>query len=256
MASELVIDDSTPETALTPAGFSTGYRGMFSSAASAAAATVPFPGELLIPRNEWQARIQEMEERKSRVSDICDAAGLKVKDQANTNFCWANAPVHCLEIMRVIQNQPPVSLSPASVACRINGFKNQGGWGEDALNFLIEHGAVPVSQWPANAIEKKYNTALNQNAALEYRVTEWWNIKPRNMDELGSCLLLRIPVAIGLNWWEHEVTAVDPVWLNGQLAVRIDNSWGESWGTRGRGILAGKKAQPDDSVAARVVIAS
>lgn len=253
---EFIIDDSTPDSKLDPAGFSTGYRGMFRSAASAAETTVAFPAANLIPRHEWQARAEEMKERKSRVSDICDAAGLSIANQAQTKFCWAFAPVRNLEVIRVIQNQPMVRLSPASVACKINGFKNNGGWGEDALQYLLEHGAVPSSQWPATAIDRKYDTPANETAAKSYRVTEWWRLEPRNHDQLVSCLLMRIPVAVGLNFWGHEVLATDPIWRNGGIDIGFDNSWSDTWGDRGRGILAGNKRFADDAVAARVAVAT
>ena len=40
-----------------------GYRGV----------AEPFPRSLLIPRSEWQARIKEREQLRSRLVDLCDA---------------------------------------------------------------------------------------------------------------------------------------------------------------------------------------
>lgn len=251
-----IIGDESPIEALVPPGFSTGYRGMFRGANTGDDVTVEFPNEMLVPRDEWKDRALEMAERKSRIVDLCDAAGLGVKDQGQTNFCWANAPCHALEITRIIQNQPMVKLSPASVACQINGFRNQGGWGEDALRFLVEHGAVPESQWPANAISKKYLTEANKTAAMQYRVTEWWRLEPRNLEQLISCLLLRMTPAVGYTWWGHEVTAVGVTWSGTDFDIDIDNSWGSGWGTNGRGALKGKKRLPDDAVVPRVAVAS
>jgi hypothetical protein len=118
---EHVIDDSTPiQQTDPPAGMSKGLMlGMRTTPFGMMFGTTAMPDELLIPRSEWQARIEEMEQRKSRLSDISIAAGLPCLDQNGTNLCWANAPVHCVEILRVAQNQPMVPLSPASVgACR------------------------------------------------------------------------------------------------------------------------------------------
>lgn len=216
----------------------------------------PFPDELLIPRSEWQARIQEMEERKSRHSDIVIQAGLPCKDQARTNYCWANAPVYCVEAQRVIQNQPMVILSPASIAAPIKQFQNEGGWGEEALNYMIDNGVCPASLWPANAIDRRYLTAANKAAAKDYMVSEWWELVPRNLDQLISCLLRRVPIAVGYNWWRHEVTACDPVWIDGDIGVRIRNNWGMNWGSQGFAVLQGRRMLPDDAVGPRQLLAA
>lgn len=214
-----------------------------------------FPPNLIVPRSEWQARIQEREEKKQRLQDIADQAGLPCKDQNGTNYCWINAPVHCLELVRVRQNEPTVILSPASAGAQIKNFQNRGGWGKEGLEWIVDKGVAPISMWPANAINRKYLTPETTQESLKYRVTEWWEIKPRNLDELISALFLG-PVAVGLNWWEHEVTYYDPIWVDGTIACRIRNSWAMTWGDRGYGILQGSKMLADDAVMARVAMAA
>jgi len=245
---ELILDDDTPDVAhAIPEGFGTGFMGRgFEGYGDTAA---DFPPELLIPRSEWQARITEKEANGTQLSTLMIAAGLPCKNQQSTNYCWANAPTHCLEIIRVLQNEPMIILSPASVGGPSTNFRNVGGWGKTALQQIITDGAVPVDQWPANAIDKKYLTEANKTLALQYRVVDWINCIPRNLDQLISLLLRGIPVAIGLNWWGHEVTAYDALWLNGTIAVRFRNSWGMDWGHLGFATLQGQKMYPDDAVA-------
>lgn len=216
-----------------------------------------FPSELLIPRSEWDDRIREMEATKTRLSDLIDAAGLTVLDQNGTNYCWINAPAHAMEVLRVLQNQPLVRLSPASVGCKIKNFRNVGGWGTQGLEYIVNHGLVPVSLWPANAIDRQYDTAAADAERAKYRCPEWWELRPRNLDEHMSCLLSRIPVAVGLNYWGHEVLDIDPVGLgNGQYGARFNNSWGMSWGQNGRAVRTGSKLYADDAVAPRVATPS
>jgi len=257
---EIVYADDTPDEHFTvPEGMSTGYKGMFRSQQSADELTVPFPKELIIPRSEWQARIEEHEKRKTRISDVVNYVGLPCKDQARTNFCWANAPVHLLEVALVRQNQPMTILSAASVACPINGFRNDGGWGEDALRWLIQHGAVPAKNWPSNAINKSYYTESNKQLALNYRVPGWFNLRPRNIDEHISCLLHQMPVAVGLNYWGHEVADYEAVWVNGQIGVRFRNSWTMDWptqGAKGYSIRQGNKLFADDIVCINAAMAN
>lgn len=210
-----------------------------------------FPRHLLIPRSEWQARIQEREERKQTLSYRSIQAGLPCKDQNGTNYCWANAPVHCYEIRRMVQNQPLVLYSPGSIAGPIKNYRNVGGWGYEALKYLVEKGVVPVSHYGANQVRNAH-TAETRELAAKNRVKEWWELRPRNLDEQISCLLWDIPTANGYNWWGHEVTGVDPVWLDGTVALRIRNSWGMGWGSKGFSILQGNKMLADDICAAIV----
>lgn len=252
---EYVYDDASADV-LTRVDRSIYGRGLlprvkpYGSLPYAAALSIP-----IVPRDEWVDRIEEMERTKTRLSDLVLRAGLPCKDQNGTNYCWINAPVHCVEVVRVLQNEEMVILSPASCGAKIKNFRNVGGWGTEGLEFIIEHGVVPVSMWPANAISRRYDIAGAWEEAKKYRVTEWWDIKPRDLDELFSVLFARIPVAVGYDWWGHEVTAYDPVHLgNGEFGVRIRNSWGMAWGDRGFSVLKGRKMLPDDAVAPRVVI--
>lgn len=179
-----------------------------------------------------------------------------VAEGIGVHNCWINAPVHALEIVRAIQGQQRVRLSPASVGAKIKGFRNVGGWGTEGLRYLVQHGAVPSEFWPDNAIDRKYDTEANNQHRAKYKVTEWWELRPRRFEELATCLLCGYPVAVGYNWWRHEVTAVALTMQGNEFGIVIDNSWGPSWGSNGRGVLMGSKANPDDAVAPRVAVAA
>lgn len=211
----------------------------------------PFPQELLIPRTEWQARIQEMEETKTRISDLIRKRNSPCKNQQATNYCWMNSPTRCAEIVYLQQSGKVLNLSPASGAARYTNFRNVGGWGRDALLWITEHGLNESTDWPANAIDRKYDTPENRKKAMSHRIIEWTELKPRNVDQLISMLLRRIPVACGYQWWGHETTAIDPVWIDGAVATRNENSWGPTYGANGMFILQGSRMLPDDAVAPR-----
>jgi len=247
-----IINDSTPAHELYPPGMTTGLdlsdrpEGFAYSGVAE-----PFPDELLIPRSDWQGIIQEQKEKRSRIIDLCDDFGIVVKDQQQTNYCWINAPTHCVEIIRGKQGHKYVPLSAASAGAQIKGYRNVGGWGKEGLEFIVANGVTPEAQWPRNAIDSRYATAANKQLALNYRVDEWWEIPPRSLDSLVSCVMRGYPVAVGYNWWSHEVTIVAFDWIDGAIAAIIDNSWGLTWGTKGRGIIQGNKILPDDAVAPR-----
>lgn len=254
---EPIIHDYSPAALHDPGEFGTGLdlglRGPGDYEYGAAAD--PFPPELLIPMGEIQARIQEQEAQKTRLSDLIRLKQLPPKDQGRTNYCWINAPTHCAEIVRLKQNQPTVILSPASAGAQIKHYQNVGGWGREGLQWIVDHGLAPVDLWPANAIDSRYATPATIAAAMDYRIQEWTELKPRNMQQLASMLLRGIPVAVGMSWWQHEITACDAVWLDGSLAIRIRNSWA-NWGDYGFGILQGSRALPDDAVAPRTALAA
>ena len=224
---------------------------------------VPFPKALLIDPSEYQARIEEKQARKTRNRDLIDQVGLPCLDQNGTNFCWFNAPVYCLQSSRVRQNQlgpdgKPVLLSPGWGAAQIKNFRNQGGWGLEALQWLSEKGTVPISVCPANAIGDVRNhlSEVDKQLAATFRVLEWWELRPRNLGEQISCLLHGIEYASGRNRWSHETTDVDALWLDNAIAILGRNSWGMGWGDKGYFIMQGNQMMSDDSVAIGSAMAS
>lgn len=217
----------------------------------------PAYGMPVIPRSEWDERIRDLERSQSRIPDICDAMGLKRKNQRSTNYCWIFAPVYALEIMRVVQGQDYVELSPASCGSKITNFRNVGGWGTAGLKYLVDYGAVPSRLWPDTAIERQFDTPAADNERRRFQVDEWDDL-PTTFDAVADRVLNGFPAPIGLNWWGHEVTATALVKLDGtgRYGMLIDNSWGSEWGQNGRAVLTEAKATPDDAVSPRSVTAS
>lgn len=254
---EQIIHDGTPFSAtLPPHGQGRGLVLALRTPDGYAGVADSFPSELLIPRSEWQARIQEREERKTRLSDLIDQAGLPCHDQDGISYCWIHAPTHCVEVVRVVQNQPMVLLSATSVGCKIKNFRNQGGWGKEGLEYIVERGVVPQALWPENQLKSQYDKPEAWQEAKKYMVSEWWELQPRNLEQQISCLLRNIPIAGGFNFWAHEVTLYEPVWLDGTVAIRFRNSWSMNWGSKGYSILQGSKMLSDDSVCPRVAVAA
>lgn len=249
---ESVIGDHSPTKLFdTPAGMSKGYEGMYKNGYSASPLTM-MPDSFLIDRSEWSDRANEKEKSESRLSDLIIYTKLPPKNQQQTNYCWCTAPTGAFEALRAFMNEPMIEFSNASIGGPITGYKNVGGYGEAALQWMVEHGTVPSTEWPNNAINKKYNTSANQQTAMQYRVGEWWKLDPNNIEQVASCVLQNIPVCVGYDWWGHEVYVVDLLFVNGQPAFRIRNSWGDiPTFPNGFGVLTGKKMIPNDAVAPR-----
>lgn len=254
---EPIINDSTPIDAVIDPSKGRGLLlGLRSTPYGEIPYTSKFPDHLRVPRSEWQARIQEMEQRGDLLSKKIQKAGVRCKDQQQTNYCWAFGPVGTFEVARLGQNLRYVPLSPASIAAPIKGYRNVGGWGEEALRYLVEVGCCPSTMWPDVAIDRRLNTDTSKAARDLYKVHEWVECVPRNLDEMISLLFHGIPVAVGYNWWGHEVYLCDPVWLDGAIAGRIRNSWGTAWGADGFAVLQGSRLPADDAVAPLTVMAA
>lgn len=199
----------------------------------------------------------ELEEFSGPVFNIeVEGDNSYVAEGVGVHNCWINAPTHGFEVERVLSGLPYVSLSPASGGGPITGYRNVGGWGNDALKYIVEYGLVPSEFWPDNAIDRRYKTPENDAKRASFKCPEWWELPNRSFDALMTSLFLRKPIAIGLNWWAHEVLAVDPVVLGpNRYGARIRNSW-RGYGDFGFAILEERQATPDDAVCVRTVTAS
>lgn len=178
-----------------------------------------------------------------------ESKGWKVKNQEQTNFCWAHAPTECLEIARIMAGMPHIPLSAPSVACRVNGFKNQGGWGSQAAVALTTIGATPEALWPGGyaGFSRKWDGPKSDEASKLITASEYWDLPQNDVLALATCVQDEGPVYVGLDWWGHEVLVV---WVRadsrGNLWFPFVNSWDDSWGDGGWGELSESKAVASD----------
>lgn len=252
---EPIIDDENHPSVEVPTGMSKGYKARDLSTHPKGfspwikAATLP-----AIPRSEWPALIEHREKTGTRISDRLIAGGILCKDQNGTSNCWANAPVHGVEILRCIAGLPYADLSPAFIATKLGEYG--GGMGVDAMEVIAELGVPECSLFPANANRHKIDQAILDNAA-KFKNVEWLDL-PNTFDQMATAILgYNAPCALGYNWWSHEVTGCDIVCVNGKFGVRIRNSWGMDYGDgKGFAVLMEGKGTPNDLEAAFATTAS
>lgn len=251
---ERIIDERSPDNFINPASVpGKGFEGMYRKGYGYSSFK-PMPDSMLIDRSEWRDRIEAKQKDQAQISDVLIYKGLPPKNQARTNYCWNTAPVGGFEAQRCLMNQPYVELSNASIGGPVTGFKNRGGYGDEALERMESHGACPSEFWPNNAIDKKYFTQENQKRALDYRITDgWWKLEGNNIEQPASLVLQNIIVHVGYDWWGHEVYLCDLLW-DKDFMFRIRNSWGDiPEFPNGFGILKGRRMVPSDAVAFRQV---
>jgi hypothetical protein len=256
---EIVIHEGNYEEVLRPEGYGLTPRDFAANPLGSLTFAPPFDIPL-IPESEWQSRLDAQKAAKAQLSDIRMRGDggkmIPARNQKDSNYCWAHSSTGAVILGRAVNNLPYRDLSAFAVACKIKGFRNQGGWGGESMEFIAETG-VPTSEfWPLCSWDRSNdNPKTWENAAL-HKATEWMEIDSQQMKaQLVTCLLLDIPVVSDFNWWSHSVVTIDLVSLN-PFQTRILNSWGDDWSTNGMGILEGRRAIPSDAVALRVVTAS
>lgn len=221
------------------------------------------PSEIkLIPRSEWSARLKEMGEQKSFLSNL---KNFKALDQNGQGYCWYYSTTGCVMMLRAVQNEPMVRLSAHAGAWIIKNGRDEGGWCGLSAKRQVSHGTPSVEFWPEKSMNgRSYDKPETWENAAKHKVTEDWvdltrDVYDQNLtfDQLATCLLNGIPCAVDFNWWGHSVCALDLVEVEaGSYGIRILNSWSDNWGEQGMSVLRGSKAIPDGAVALRVTGAS
>lgn len=228
----------------------------------------------LIPRADWPSMIRDMYQAKATLSDMRNAGignnGVRIPslDQNGQGYCWAYSPGNALVLARMRDGQPYIRPSCHAVACMIKNFRDEGGWNPLALEFYIKNGCPSVRTWKEKSMLRSNDNPATWADAAQFKINDaWMDLSPpvydRNltMDQLMTCLLLRIPCPVDYNWWSHSVTAMDPVEVDSSLplsdnrrwGVRIWNQWTDNYGTAGTSVFSGSKSVPDGATACKGV---
>ena len=262
--STFIITDSTSNDVLFPAACRTGAVPRdYGIQPVGSDGLKPPSGIKLIPESEWIPRIQERERLGIGLSAIRKQKQLSSKDQNGQGYCWAYSVTRAMEYLLLKANQPFELLSAHSVACKIKGFRDDGGWCGLSAQFIAENGIVPESLWPAKSMSPANNTSENWNAAKAYRMTEgWYDVNRQVWDQdltwqaVVSLLLQNVPVPADFMWWGHSVCLFDVTVKDGEVCPVLDNSWTSTWGDNGTAILQGSRKIPDGAVAPLVSVAA
>ncbi len=241
------------KTGLVPRNFSTHPPGYLACAPVA-------PDDWLVPPSEQQGLLDAQLAAKASLWDIREAHYdvLKSLDQNGYGLCWAFSSTKATMYTRILANEPGMRLSAWYVAGKIKGWADEGGWGQESLKFIADHGVPTMDKCPKYSSSAVASDAA-ENAKL-HAVTEWYDgtdDRTQNTQIMISAFLLGLPCVLDLNWLGHSMAgcclkSISP------LEVWADNSWGEidQYGPKGIYVLKGSKAVPDNIVVARVSVPS
>lgn len=229
----------------------------------------------LISRDLWPAMIKAQKAAGRRLSDIRRRGNfgqpIPSLQQGSVGYCWGHGPAHMAMLLRAAMNLPYVPLSAYAVCATVVDGRDEGGWGALAQQFICDKGIPAQAFWAqGDRDHRKTRPGCWENAA-GHKITEEWvdaaaptYDRDMSFDQVATCLLSAIPCGGDYNWWGHHIALLDLVELDPSLplsnvnrwGINIWNSWGDSWGDMGEGILKGMKAVPDNATAARVITAS
>jgi hypothetical protein len=226
----------------------------------------------LLSFEEIAERVEQAEKDKSRISDIRmigdNGNPIKSLDQNGQGYCWAYSTCHGMMLRRAQMGLPYVRLSAHSLACKVKNFRDEGGWCGLSATKAMEIGYVPTKYWAEKSMSRQNNTAANWEIAKGFRLTEGFMDlqqpvygKTLTFQQVLSCAVSGVPVAVDYNHWSHSILGMDPVLATDRFPLndprtwgfRIWNSWRDQWGRLGTGILLGNKAIPNGAVAIRDV---
>lgn len=217
----------------------------------------------LMTDEEIEAAIKRKDAENSWLDNIRDKGmfGQRIpsRDQNGKGYCWAHSSTSACLLVRARDNQPYADLSAYAVACIIKGYRDQGGWGSESLEFIADRGIPTSKTWPQQSMSQSNDNAATWAEAKKYIVTEWMDGEPRNARQEATALCNDLPCVVDHNFWSHSIASCRVIrWgPNGRdFKKRIWNSWSDSWKNGGMGDLEGSQAPADGLIIPRVIYAS
>lgn len=252
MVTDLIINDQNFSQVASDAGGMWGGKcgtrqRQTAYGASPVAAQVPLD---VIPMEEWPDRIADQERNKSSLEHIWRDSKIGVWNQGELLFCWVYSGVISLMLEREVMGLPYVELSPCSVGAPITGYRNVGGYIENALREMMSGGVAPSTHVPVSTLRAQDFKPGWQAEAAKYKVRQAADI-PRDYQIQGSQLLLNRPMPVGHNWWAHSITHLRMIDLYPQKRATDWSRYGRrglnQWGGTGIVQLEGSRQLADQA---------
>lgn len=291
MTQELIIGD---HTRITSPVMTEGMRGLIPRdpiTQKVGYCSVIPPADIKVySYDEMVDRIADQERTKSRLSDILlrGDAGRPIPstDQNGQGYCWMYGAIGALQAARAKAGLPYKQLSGHAAACKIKGFRDEGGWGALALEWILKNGCPDVEHWPEKSMSRSHDNAATWENAKLYRPEDVaCDLTAPNYNRdlsYGQQLTMLIdlnPTIDDYDFWGHCTFGCDAVngatkrtetraesgklmslgefdiaWgmndpVTKGLGKRSRNSWTDTYGNLGFFVQTGSKAVGNNSVA-------
>lgn len=241
---------------LKPRDFRKRPQGCVSTIPAAADRVFDLP---LATDEQIEVAIKKQAEEQSSAKDVFVRNEMEALDQDGQGYCWGYSTTSGIMLSRPIAGLPYVRLSGHMIGCLVKGYRDQGGYNLQSVEFAQKHGVASTAFWKEKSMAKANDTPAMREDAKKYMIVEAMDLDDRGdrlKRQLATCLINNIIVATDYNWWRHSVlAALLKKWgPNGRdMTTEILNSWNKTWSDRGWGELTGSRAIPNGAIAIRVV---
>ena len=194
----------------------------------------------LIPEKDWR----ELCEARTKASMAHLVT--RIFNQGNEGSCVGNAGTQAHQVLqaKTLGKSAVVQMSAMSLYKQIGNSANSGAMVEDAIDRLNDTGILPLD----NAANKgRFAHTMSHTGFYQPWPSGWKDTAKKfsgiegfacdTVAEMVSALFRGMPVHVGRAG--HSIVYLDPVWLDGSLAVLYVNSWGNDWGGAGGSFKGG-----------------
>lgn len=199
------------------------YMAALKPRGAMATRSIPYAasGLALYAESDFDQIIRDRNAAGAWPMNFCD---FECKDQNGHSSCWGSAPTHASQCKARMQGLPGGEWSTCSVTGPITNYRDVGGFGENALNYLQDHGAVGIADWPNNSYSSSYFSKTN---SLRVRRKVLTRVEITTWQEMFSAIAQGHPTHNDLGWWSHVIIGVAFADRN---TLIIRNSWSDAWG--------------------------
>jgi hypothetical protein len=192
-----VIDDDFP---VTHHEFGTGYSGRdYSEYPLNGQSFNRAPSVARLTEQEIVELVIEKIAKRSFIVDICDAAGLKPKNQKQSSYCWIHGPTGAMDMQRVFagHTHPIIYHSAFYAGSQIKHGANQGGSGVQGVKWLVEHGTCREDLWPPMQFKGTVTDEIKADAAKR-QITICEEFEPGDHLGINSSIVQDQPITVGV----------------------------------------------------------
>ncbi len=207
------------------------------------------PTHKRIPRDQWDGLLANYD------SIGPDHPHLPpVHDQDGVGQCNADDTTACMEYRRNVQGLPYQQLSAADLYSEINGGRDQGSLLEDAMAQVMGGGVGLASTSGTQWKNGNWKGKAGADERKRFRVLEAY-LCP-SFDDCYSAVLQGFALSTGIMWRDnytpdkdgwlpvgrggaggHAIFGYKPTKRGNEYGIWHQNSWGESYGLRGRFVI-------------------
>ncbi len=260
-----LIDQHTPETKTGPTidghTYSTGLAERNYAEHPMFANGAEFPDEFLMDEHDLKVAFDDQWGNHATMFDMRERADhyLDSLDQDGLGLCWDFSTVKTWMYIRESDGLPRIRPSEWWIAGRINGWRDQGGFCEKSMAYLVKHGIPRHELCPS--YDRKYDTPAAEADALNHRALEFWETSQDKDKRSHQCLSAWArgwASPVDFNHMGHSMAFCRVVRFGGigDYDIDCDNSWSMKAGVKGLYRLKGSKARPDACVILRTTMAT